>query len=163
MKEQLKDTFVEIEMFDGIRGEIEPLRKAAMSNVEVGVEERERVKERLSALGKAMAQLSGGRELEVVGRQASGMIGGPEEMRKMKMAIEGIEGAVQREIRKLKRNVRKVERDLEDFVENDTIWRERLEKESAKKWKVRDRRKVLEGKCQPIWKLYRLLRRQQLR
>jgi uncharacterized protein YoxC len=116
---KLKETFVEIEAFNELRVEIDPLRRAAMANIDASVEERERVNQRLVALSNAIAKLAGEKQTEVLGAQLEHGFGGPEEVRKMKLAIEGIEGAVQREIRKLKRNVRKVERELEDREEKE--------------------------------------------
>jgi hypothetical protein len=116
MKNQLRSPFVGIDVFDGIRQETAPLRRAARANVEAGVEKKERVNQRLAALGRGTAKLNGKRETEVVRAHSENLRPG-EKVRHMKMAIKRIEGSVQREIRKLKRNARKGERDLNDFEE----------------------------------------------
>jgi hypothetical protein len=116
MKDQPRDPFVKIDVFDGIRQERAPLRRAAIANVEAGAEEKESVNQPLAALGRGIAELNGGRETEVVEAHSEGL-GPVEEFRIMKMAIERIEGSVQREIRKIQRNARKAERDREDIEE----------------------------------------------
>jgi hypothetical protein len=100
VKDHLRDPFGEIDVFHGIRQERAPLRRAAIANIEAGAEEKESVNQPLAAVGRGIAELDGRRETEVAGANSEGL-SPVEEVRIMKMAIERIEGSVQREIRKL--------------------------------------------------------------
>jgi prefoldin subunit 5 len=138
MKESMRDTFVDFDIFNGIRQEIETLRTATETNIQAAVEERESTNEQIQQVQKLIADLKSGalapsaRETEVVGAGGAGggyLASGNEEIRNMKILINGIDLSHQRQMRKMKRSIRKLERAVDDAAEDEARRQKLLELE----------------------------------
>jgi hypothetical protein len=124
MRESIGETFVDLETFKGIRQEVETLRTATETNIQAAVEQRENTNEEIQQVRKLIEELKSGAiapgtsETEVVGAGGRDSASGSEEIRNMKILINGIDLSQQRQMRKIKRSIRKLERAVEDVTED---------------------------------------------
>ena len=147
MRASLPDSFVELETFRGLKSELQIIQNAASDNVQSRVEERELIQEQLDGFNRVLKEMQSklagenpemGAIPEVIGATQSAS---PGEISDLKMMINGIDLATQRQLRKLKRSIRKIEKMIEDAQEEER----RLLEQQAKEEEQREIEEEEEG------------------
>lgn len=120
-KNDLISSLVDNEQHESLKNEMEVIRNAINSNIETSVEERKATKHELKAMMKKIDELSGQAKVDETEREEVEQVHSvaPNEIKDLKLMMNGIELSAQRQIRKLKRTVKNIERALEDAEEEE--------------------------------------------
>jgi hypothetical protein len=118
LEKRLTETLVEKENYMNLKAEIVTFREALSNSVQAAFEQREAIEERMRQFQASAAQGNGGNEGELVIGGKEGNFGG-EDVSNIKMLINGVDLSAQRQFRKVKRSIRKIERALEEAAEQE--------------------------------------------
>ena len=139
MRASLPDSFVELEVFRGLKSEVQIIQNATSDNVQSAVDQREMIKEQLDEFNRVLREMQSklagenpelGEIPEVIGGTHAAS---PGELNDLKMMINGIDLATQRQLRKLKRSIRKIEKMIEDAQEEERRLLEQQAKEEEQR------------------------------
>ena len=149
MRDKLPDSFVELDAFNGLRNEVLAIHNALNSSIESSVEERSALTEQMNKLRETITNIQSGASNSESGEITSKEVIGADipapssesAISELKLMINGVDVAAQKQIRKLKISLRKIQRAIDDAEAEEKLAQEREKQRKEEEERALERRR----------------------